>query len=63
MVELNSYSSVFDLRDAIVVEVLQELLYSLNTNYECDEDLEVADSCRVLIEYFGTPEKDFSYES
>lgn len=56
---LNNDSTIQDLKDAIVVDNLKELLYDLQSDSWFDDPDELGDACRLLIEYFGTPNEDY----
>jgi hypothetical protein len=57
-------TTVEDYEDLIIVKKMQSLLHLLGTNdrdfVDNADDLEEA--ARVLIEYYGIPHKDYTYE-
>lgn len=59
MMGLDSEATIQDLKDEITLETLKELLYDMEHDHWIDNPDEYADACRLLIEYFGTPQKDY----
>lgn len=49
-------------KDIVVVEALKELLYEAYADPLMSTDEDLADAARTLIEYFGTPYEDFTYD-
>ena len=53
-----------DYEDSFIVNSMKKLLYTLSTdkrNYIEDSD-ELEEAARVMIEYYGIPHKDYTYE-
>jgi hypothetical protein len=62
--EINMVNASEDYEDSFIVNSMKKLLYTLSTdkrNYIEDSD-ELEEAARVMIEYYGIPHKDFTYE-
>tara|TARA_R110000822_G_scaffold292162_1_gene414137 strand:- start:137 stop:349 length:213 start_codon:yes stop_codon:yes gene_type:complete len=62
--EINMVNASEDYEDSFIVNSMKKLLYTLSTdkrNYIEDSD-ELEEAARVMIEYFGIPDKDYTYE-
>jgi hypothetical protein len=62
--EINMVNASEDYEDSFIVNSMKKLLYTLSTdkrNYIEDSD-ELEEAARVMIEYYGIPHKDYTYE-
>jgi hypothetical protein len=62
--EINMVNASEDYEDSFIVNSMKKLLYTLSAdkrNYIEDSD-ELEEAARVMIEYYGIPHKDYTYE-
>jgi hypothetical protein len=62
--EINMVNASEEYEESIIVKLMKNLLYTLSTDerdYMENSD-ELEEAARVMIEYYGIPHKDYTYE-